>query len=77
MLPRMQQSRMPAGERGPAGLYAAAGEARERSGEAPFVSERSAYTAAARHSLATFAVAMVAAGALAYAGALLRHRSSR
>ena len=77
VLPRMQQSRTPADERGPAGLYAAAGEARERSGDAPLVFERSAYAAAARHPLATLGMAVVAVGALAFAGGLLRHRSSR
>ena len=75
LLPRMQQSRTPAGERGPAGLYAAAGEARERSGDASFVFERSAYTAAARHPLAALGMAVLAAGALALAGGLMRRRT--
>ena len=77
LLPRMQQSRVPAGERGPAGLYAAAGEARERSGDAHLVFERSAYTAAARRPAAMLGMAVIAAGALALAGGLLRHRSGR
>ena len=75
LLPRMQQSRSPARERGPAGLYAAAGEARERSGHASFVLERSAYTAAARHPLAALGMAVLAAGALAFAGGLMRRRT--
>ena len=62
VLPRSQQSRIPAGERGPAGLYAASGEARERSGDASFVLERSAYTAAARHPFVALGI-VVAAGA--------------
>jgi NAD(P)-dependent dehydrogenase (short-subunit alcohol dehydrogenase family) len=77
LLPRMQQSRIPADERGPAGLYAAAGEARERSGDTQLVFERSAYTAAARHPLGMLGIAVIAAGALAFAGGLLRHRSGR
>jgi short-subunit dehydrogenase len=77
VLPRMQQSRIPADERGPAGLYAATGEARERSGDAKLVFERSAYTAAARHPAATLGMAVLAAGALAFAGGLLRYRSGR
>ena len=77
LLPRMQQSRVPAGEDGPAGLYAAAGEARERSGDARLVFERSAYTAATRHPAAMLGMAVIAAGALAFAGGLLRHRSGR
>jgi short-subunit dehydrogenase len=77
VLPRMQQSRAPADERGSAGLYDAAGEARERSGDPYLVFERSAYTAAARHPVATLGLALVAAGALALAGGLLRHRSNR
>jgi hypothetical protein len=75
LLPRMQQSRTPADERGPAGLYAAAGEARERSGDGHLVFQRSAYTAAARHPLATLGMAVVAAGALAFAGGLMRRRT--
>ena len=75
LLPRMQQSRSAARERGPAGLYAAAGEARERSGHASFVFERSAYTAAARHPLAALGMAALAAGALAFAGGLMRRRT--
>jgi NAD(P)-dependent dehydrogenase (short-subunit alcohol dehydrogenase family) len=62
VLPSSQQSRTPAGERGPAGLYAASGEARERSGDASFVRERSAYTAAARHPFVALGI-VVAAGA--------------
>ena len=77
LLPAMQQSRTPAGARGAAGLYAAAGEARERSGDAPFVLEHSAYTAAARHPLGVLGLAVVAAGALAFATGLLRHRTGR
>jgi short-subunit dehydrogenase len=76
-LPRMQQSRTPADERGPAGLYAASGEARERSGDAPLVLERSVWTAAAQHPFAMLGMAVVAVGALAFAGGLLRRRSSR
>jgi short-subunit dehydrogenase len=75
LLPRMQQSRSAARGRGPAGLYAAAGEARERSGHASFVFERSAYTAAARHPLAALGMAALAAGALAFAGGLMRRRT--
>jgi short-subunit dehydrogenase len=75
LLPRMQQSRSPARERGPAGLYAAAGEARERSGHASFVLERSAYTAAARHPLAALGMTVLAAGALTFAGGLMRRRT--
>jgi short-subunit dehydrogenase len=73
-LPRMQQSGTPARDRAP-GLYTAAGEARERSGDAHFVFERSAYTAAARYPLAMLGMALLAAGALAFAGGLLRRRS--
>jgi len=62
VLPSVQQCRTPAGERGPAGLYAASGEARERSGDASFVRERSAYTAAARHPFVALGI-VVAAGA--------------
>ena len=75
LLPRMQQSRSAARERGPAGLYAAAGEARERSGHASFVFERSAYTSATRHPLAALGMAVLAAGALALAGGLMRRRT--
>jgi hypothetical protein len=75
VLPRMQQSRTPADERGPAGLYAAAGEARERSGDADLVFERSAYTAAALHPTVMLGMAVVAAGALAFASGLVRHRA--
>jgi short-subunit dehydrogenase len=75
LLPRMQQSRTPADERGLAGLYAAAGEARERSGDGHFVFERSTYTAAARHPVAALGMALVAAGALAFASGLVRHRT--
>jgi short-subunit dehydrogenase len=77
LLPRMQQSEAPAGARGPAGLHAAAGEARERSGDARLVFERSAYNAAMRRPVATLGLALVAAGALAFAGGLLRRRSNR
>jgi short-subunit dehydrogenase len=62
VLPRSQQSRIPTGQRGSAGLYAASGEALERSGDAAFVREHSAYTAAARHPLAALGI-VVAAGA--------------
>jgi short chain dehydrogenase len=74
-MPRMQQSRKPAGVRSAAGLHAAAGSGQERSGEAAFVLERSAYTAAARHPLAALGMAVIAAGALAFAGGLMRHRT--
>jgi hypothetical protein len=74
-LPRMQQSRKPAGARSAAGLHDAAGSGQERSGQAAFVLERSAYTSAARHPIATLGVAVIAAGALAFAGGLMRHRT--
>ena len=77
LLPRMQQSRTPAGERGPAGLYAAAGEARVRCGIGQLLLERSAYPAAARHPAALLGMAVIAVGALAFAGGLLRHRAGR
>jgi NAD(P)-dependent dehydrogenase (short-subunit alcohol dehydrogenase family) len=77
LLPAMQQSRAPAVERGGAGLYAAAGEARERSGDASFVLEHSAYSATARHPLGALGLAVVAAGAIAFATGLLRHRAGR
>jgi short-subunit dehydrogenase len=77
VLPAMQQSRTPADERGAAGLYAAAGEARERSGDTAFVFEHSAYTAAASHPLRAVGLAVVAAGALAFATGILRHRAGR
>jgi NAD(P)-dependent dehydrogenase (short-subunit alcohol dehydrogenase family) len=75
VLPRLQQSRKPARARSAAGLYDAAGDGRERSGEAAFVLERSAYTAAARHPIAALGMAVIAAGALAFAGGLMRHRT--
>ena len=75
LLPGMQQSRRPAEQPSPAALYAAAGEARERSGDERFVFERSAYSAAARHPLATLGVAAVAAEALVLASRLLGRRS--
>ncbi|HLU66882.1 MAG TPA: SDR family oxidoreductase, partial [Kofleriaceae bacterium] len=75
LLPGMQQSRIPADRRGPAGLYAAAGDARERSGAAVRVFERSAYTAGARHPLAALGVLVVAAGAVTFAAGLARHRT--
>jgi short-subunit dehydrogenase len=75
LLPRMQQSRTPAGGRGAVGLYEAAGAARERRGDASFVFERSAYTAAAQHPLAAIGMAVIAAGALAFAGSLMRRRA--
>lgn len=75
LLPKTQQSRRPAERRGPSGLYAAAGGARERSGDAAMTFERSACTAAARHPLASLGVMAIAAGALAFAGGLLRHRA--
>jgi NAD(P)-dependent dehydrogenase (short-subunit alcohol dehydrogenase family) len=75
VLPRAQQSRVPAGAPTPAGLYDPASEGRERSGAAGFVFERSAYTSAARHPFAALGTAVIAAGALAFAGGLMRHRT--
>jgi len=72
VLPASQQSARPAGERGPAGLHAAAGDARERSGEDHFVFERSAYTWAARNPYAVLGVAALLGVALGLAEARRR-----
>jgi len=40
-----------------------------------FVLERGAYTAAVRHPIAALGMAVIAAGALAFAGGLMRHRT--
>ncbi|HEX6110824.1 MAG TPA: hypothetical protein VFZ10_00855 [Geminicoccaceae bacterium] len=75
LLPGMRQSRIPLDDRGRAGLYAAAGEACERSGDETRVFERSIYIAGVRHPLATLDVVVVGTGALVFAGGLLRHRT--
>lgn len=72
LLPDMQQDREPAGERGPAGLHAPAGDARERSGQDLYVFERSAYTWAARHPLAVVGTAALGGVLLAFATARRR-----
>jgi short chain dehydrogenase len=71
VLPARQQSREPAGERGPDGLHAAAGDARERSGKDYLVFERSAYTWAALNP------SVVAMGLAALAGVALARSSGR
>jgi short-subunit dehydrogenase len=71
VLPSRQQSHEPAGERGPDGLRAAAGDARERSGKDYFVFERSAYTWAALNP------SVVAVGLAALAGLALARSSGR
>src|SRR5690606_2306311 len=75
LLPGMQQSRIPAHGRGPAGLSTAAGDARERSGAAVRVLGPSPRTAGARQPLAALGVLVVAAGAVAFAAGLARHRT--
>jgi hypothetical protein len=74
VLPRTQQSRVPAAERGAAGLYAPSGEGRERSGEAAFVLERSAYTAAARHPFAALGIVVAAGAGLALLARIAQRR---
>jgi NAD(P)-dependent dehydrogenase (short-subunit alcohol dehydrogenase family) len=77
VLPRTQQSREPASERGPDGLYAAAGDGRERSGKDYFVFERSAYTwAALNPSVVAMGLAALAGVAFARAGGRRRRRPS-
>ncbi len=69
LLPRTQQSREPASEAGPDGLYAAAGDGRERSGRDHFVFERSAYTwAALNPSVVAMGLAVLAGIAVTRVG---------
>lgn len=63
-LPARQQSREPAGVRGPAGLHAPGGTAQERSGRDLYVLERSATTWAARNPGAALGLGLLTAGAL-------------
>ncbi len=75
-VPWLQQSREPAQPRGPSGLHEPAGQAEERSGQNAFVRERSAYTWAATHPMATLGLAAATGLALAVAaGTALRRRS--
>jgi short-subunit dehydrogenase len=71
VLPGRQQSSEPAGERGPDGLHAAAGDGRERSGKDYLVFERSAYTWAALNP------SVAAIGLAALAGVVLARSSGR
>jgi hypothetical protein len=76
-VPWWQQSREPARPRGASGLHEPAGAAEERSGQNVFVRERSAYTWAAMHPVATLGLAAATGLALAAAaGALTRGRSA-
>ncbi|HEX5078154.1 MAG TPA: SDR family oxidoreductase [Geminicoccaceae bacterium] len=68
VLPRSQQSREPASERGPDGLHAAAGDGRERSGKDYPVFERSAYTWAAMNPSLAMGLAVLVGIALGRSG---------
>jgi short-subunit dehydrogenase len=68
LVPSREQSEDPASERGPDGLYAPAGDGRERSGKDYLVFERSAYTWAALNPFAAVALAALAGVTFALAG---------
>lgn len=74
VLPARQQSREPAGERGPAGLHAPAGGARERSHHDLYVLEHSTYTWAAKHPGAALGIVALTGAALAVLAGVMARR---